>query len=103
MIRRALDRLSLASDVDSLLAALRWHTERLLPVVEAKNWSAYGQGDLATMLVGEVRRKLAASPTAGANAGARAVYCQELARTCRAILPLALNEPDDEQRLRELP
>ncbi|GGX62385.1 hypothetical protein [Streptomyces hiroshimensis] len=52
------------------------------------------------MTVDEVRKKLAARPAPGTIAATRAVYAQELARTCRALLGLALVEPGDEERLR---
>ncbi|MGI5337678.1 DUF6415 family natural product biosynthesis protein [Streptomyces sp. CA-181903] len=96
VIRRALDRLPLADTVDNLIAALCWHTERLVPVVEAKDWSAHGQGDLITAITNEVRNKLAARPVPGTVAVTRAVYAQELARTCRILLGLALAEPGNE-------
>ncbi|PHQ50544.1 hypothetical protein BLA24_17150 [Streptomyces cinnamoneus] len=100
VIRRALDRLPLADTVDNLIAALCWHTERLLPAVETKDWSAHGQGELVTVIVDGVRKKLDARPASGAVAAARAVYAQEVARACRALLGLALVEPGDEERLR---
>ncbi|MDT0453754.1 DUF6415 family natural product biosynthesis protein [Streptomyces hesseae] len=102
VICRALDSLPLAVSVDNITSSLAWHTEQqLLPAVAAKDWAAHGQHELVALITGEVRKRLGARPAPGASAAARAVYCQELARTCRAFLALALAEPGDEQRLRE--
>ncbi|MFI1258965.1 DUF6415 family natural product biosynthesis protein [Streptomyces netropsis] len=98
VIRRTLDSLPLADTVDNFIAALCWHTERLLAVVEAKGWAAHGQGDLVAVIVDEVRKKLATHPEPGTVAAARAVYAQEVARTCRALLALAVADEDAEHR-----
>ncbi|MGW1075812.1 DUF6415 family natural product biosynthesis protein [Streptomyces sp. NPDC002537] len=95
VIRGALDRLPLADVVDDLIAALTAHLERLVPVVEAKDWASHGQDKLVGLILGAVRTKLATAPAPDADAAVRAVYAQELARTCRGILGLALVEPGD--------
>lgn len=92
-VRRALDQLPLANVVDNLIAALRWHIGTLVPVIEAKD-----RGPVVDVILGEVRAKVAAAPAAGTQAIERAVYAQELARTCRALVPLAAIDPAGERQ-----
>ncbi|MEU1307783.1 DUF6415 family natural product biosynthesis protein [Streptomyces cinnamoneus] len=99
VICRALDSLPLAASVDNITSSLAWHAEQqLLPAVAAKDWAAHGQHDLVALITGEVRAKLDARPAPGVSAAARAVYCQELARTCRALLGLATADERIERR-----
>ncbi|MFC5723088.1 DUF6415 family natural product biosynthesis protein [Streptomyces gamaensis] len=97
-VRWALDQLPLAGVVDGLIAELRRHIASLVPVVEAKDWERHGRGQLVGLILREVRAKLDAVPPADAQAAGKAVYAQELARTCRALLSLALADPGDEQQ-----
>jgi Family of unknown function (DUF6415) len=97
-VRGTLDRMPLADTVDNLTAALRWHIERLVPVVEAKDWARHGQGEPVGLILGAVRALLDNPPKPGAVAVVRAVYAQELARACRELLSLGLTEPGDDQR-----
>ncbi|MCC3767655.1 DUF6415 family natural product biosynthesis protein [Streptomyces sp. UNOC14_S4] len=95
VIRRTLDRTPSGDDLDRLVAALGWHLVRLMAEVAAKDWEEHGQDKIVGVILDGVRAKLDSPPGPGAEVAARAVYAQELARTCQALLGLALAEPGD--------
>ncbi|RLV10162.1 hypothetical protein CTZ27_02725 [Streptomyces griseocarneus] len=95
VIRGTLDRMPSADTVDTLIAALTMHIRQLMPVVEAKDWAVHGQDEVVGLILDTVRAKLDAPPGPDTAVAVRAVYAQELARTCRAFLGLALAEPGD--------
>ncbi|MFI1183250.1 DUF6415 family natural product biosynthesis protein [Streptomyces sp. NPDC020799] len=93
-IRTVLAALPCADTVEGLLSGLKDHINKLLPVVEGKDWAQCRQDGMVGLMTDVVRDKLSHEP---ADLAARCVYAQELARVCHGLLGLALTEPGDEQ------
>jgi hypothetical protein len=97
VIRSTLDRMPTSDTVGTVITSLTGHLTRLMPLVAAKDWASHGQDKLVGLILDTVRAMLDAAPAPEAETSVRAVYAQELARTCRGLQGLALADLDDDE------